>query len=158
MARAERWRPIDGFGGYYQVSDQGRVKSAPRLSTRGGILKQPVGSTGYLIVHLYDHGTRVRMKVHLLVAAAFLGPRPARMETRHLDGDKLNNRLANLAYGTSSDNKLDTVRAGRHRNARKTHCPAGHPYDEANTIRRGGFRYCRACSAARKPARKRAAA
>jgi len=30
-------------------------------------------------------------------------------------------------------------------NARKTHCPYGHPYDEANTIRYGGRRYCKTC-------------
>jgi hypothetical protein len=32
----------------------------------------------------------------------------------------------------------------------KTHCPAGHPYDEANTYRsRSGQRLCRACRAER---------
>lgn len=32
----------------------------------------------------------------------------------------------------------------------KTHCPRGHPYDEANTIRSGGKRYCKACKRARR--------
>src|ERR1039458_9099457 len=32
------------------------------------------------------------------------------------------------------------------RNAAKTHCPQGHPYDEANTkFTRGGWRTCRTC-------------
>ena len=35
------------------------------------------------------------------------------------------------------------------RNARKTHCPQGHPYDEANTLVYNGGRYCRACGAER---------
>ena len=35
--------------------------------------------------------------------------------------------------------------------AQKTHCPQGHPYDEANTCHSGGKRHCRTCS------RKRAA-
>jgi hypothetical protein len=30
-------------------------------------------------------------------------------------------------------------------NAAKTHCPAGHPYDDENTCVSGGKRYCRAC-------------
>jgi len=34
-------------------------------------------------------------------------------------------------------------------NARKTHCPQGHPYDETNTIHYAGRRYCRACRDAR---------
>jgi len=39
-------------------------------------------------------------------------------------------------------------------NARKTHCPQGHPYDEANTYRdHGGHRHCRACARARAAAR-----
>ena len=31
-------------------------------------------------------------------------------------------------------------------NRQKTHCPQGHPYDEANTLVWKGYRYCRACS------------
>jgi site-specific DNA-cytosine methylase len=33
---------------------------------------------------------------------------------------------------------------GEH-NRRKTHCPQGHPYDEANTSVWNGYRYCRTC-------------
>lgn len=36
--------------------------------------------------------------------------------------------------------------------ARRTHCPQGHPYDEANTYFQGGDRRCRACREARKAA------
>lgn len=41
--------------------------------------------------------------------------------------------------------------------AAKTHCPAGHPYDEANTYRWRGERHCRACRRELKRARRRAA-
>lgn len=42
------------------------------------------------------------------------------------------------------------------RNARKTHCPAGHEYDEANTyISASGWRGCRACNRERARARAR---
>lgn len=34
-------------------------------------------------------------------------------------------------------------------NNSKTHCPQGHAYDEANTDRRSGRRFCRACRADR---------
>jgi hypothetical protein len=42
-------------------------------------------------------------------------------------------------------------------NAGKTHCPQGHAYDEANTIRYRGSRFCRACKRerAREYARKK---
>lgn len=31
------------------------------------------------------------------------------------------------------------------KNARKTHCPKDHPYDEANTVIENGKRVCRTC-------------
>lgn len=83
--------------------------------------------------------------MHRLVARAFLGPTDLPL-VRHLNDDPSDNRLANLAYGTSSDNALDSVRNGTHAWATKTHCPKGHPYDEANTIlKAGGRRNCREC-------------
>lgn len=91
--------------------------------------------------------------IHGLVLAAFDGPRPDDLETRHLDGNPTNNRLSNLIYGTGTENQLDRVRHGRHENAIKTHCPQGHPYDEANTYRipsKPRNRYCRACQKARR--------
>lgn len=60
--------------------------------------------------------------------------------------------VEHLFLGTRADNVRDMVEKGRadctaaprHQRA-KTHCPAGHPYDEANTIVRRGARECRAC-------------
>lgn len=44
------------------------------------------------------------------------------------------------------------------RNARKTHCPQGHPYDEANTYRSPrGVRICRTCARDRRAAKRSAA-
>jgi hypothetical protein len=39
----------------------------------------------------------------------------------------------------------DSVRKGRHKEARKTHCPQGHPYDKKNTYTNQGKRYCLTC-------------
>lgn len=56
-----------------------------------------------------------------------------------------------LFSGTVGDNTRDMVAKGRMRgpaylNTLKTHCPQGHPYDEANTIHlRDGGRRCREC-------------
>lgn len=53
---------------------------------------------------------------------------------------------AHLYVGSHQDNMQDCVRRGRHTQANKTHCPAGHPYDEANTIvNPNGERSCREC-------------
>ena len=88
--------------------------------------------------------------MHSLVALAFLGTRPDGFDVRHLDGDRLNCALANLAYGTRSENQRDKRRHGTDHNVAKTHCPKGHPYDEANTrIPPIGGRDCRACDVLR---------
>jgi hypothetical protein len=56
----------------------------------------------------------------------FVGPRPERLECRHLDGDKANNRVENLRYGTRKENAEDMTRHGgsargeRHPQARLT--------------------------------------
>lgn len=131
------WREIPTHAGYF-ASDLGQIKG-PRV-----ILTQRVDPTGYLSVKIRETSQRV----HRLVLAAFDGPAAGR-EGRHLDGNALNNRLSNLAYGTRSDNVLDSVNHGTHVQSRKTHCPAGHGYDEENTYRdRRGRRTCRACNRA----------
>jgi hypothetical protein len=54
--------------------------------------------------------------------------------------------------------RLGELRRGaKHWTARITHCPQGHPYDEANTRMYEGRRYCRACARERARARKAAA-
>lgn len=117
----ERWLDIPGYEGRYQVSDLGRVRSvdhrvpicngATRLM-RGRVLK-PAGSKRdpHLFVVL-GHGAP-GSPVHQLVARAFLGPCPPGCEVRHLDGDPLNNRTDNLAYGSRTENILDVFRIGR---------------------------------------------
>lgn len=120
----------------------------------GRVLRRTPGSHGYLSVVLKDMDRRQNRTVHSLVAAAFYGPRPEGMETRHLDGNPANNRVENLRYGTQSENNLDRVSHGTHHLARKTHCPQGHPYSGANLIvvqRSNGrqTRDCRTCARAR---------
>lgn len=102
---------------------------------------------GYRQVSLWRDGGGHSLFVHALVAQAFIGPRPEGLEVRHLNGDPLDNRPENLAYGTGSDNRADSIRHGTHHQARKTECPQGHPYDSTNTrFTPDGKRKCRACA------------
>ena len=141
----EEWRSIPGFPGY-QVSDRGRILSLRRRTAR--ILKV-TQTDGYGVVSLCCNGRAVIRRVHSLVLLAFAGPRPHGAVTRHLDGNSENNALMNLAYGTQSENIADSIRHGTHRHTRKTACPHGHPYDNANTYRTpAGHRRCRTCAQA----------
>lgn len=143
----EEWRPIPGVSASYEVSDLGRVRSHKRAATQGiRILSTPLDSSGRPSVCVDRHARRV----HNLVTLAFLGPRPDGQETRHLDGDKTNNVLSNLAYGTPKQNMEDSRRLGLLRSMQVTHCPRGHEYDEENTYQRRTktytFRKCRECN------------
>lgn len=153
----EEWRPVIGYEGLYEVSDAGRVRSTRRAGSAGGLRKlHKAKAGGYWIVGLGRAGRQETRHVHALVMEAFVGPRPPGMEVRHVDGDPLNANLSNLAYGTSSENKRDLLRHGRHREAMKTHCPSGHPYDDENTYSppsRPNARNCRTCARERKALR-----
>jgi hypothetical protein len=99
---SERWCAIPDFPAY-EVSDGGRVRSWHRRDPHTGsprLLRTPPGSTGYPHVSLYHTGAhRGRYAaVHLLVLGAFVGPRPGGCVAQHRNGDRIDNRLANLAW------------------------------------------------------------
>ena len=159
---SERWKPVTGYEGIYEVSDHGLVRSLDRTINysngqirrhKGKILSTPLGQrTGYPFVSLHNHGECQVRTVHSLVAETFIGTRPEGMEVCHNDGDRTNNHLDNLRYGTSSDNNLDQLRHGTHTNAAKTHCPLGHELFAENippSIAKRGRRQCLACERAR---------
>lgn len=65
-------------------------------------------------------------------------------------------RPSHLFLGDVRSNTADMCAKGRHANSTKTHCPAGHPYDEANTrLNVRGARECRTCARAAKLRHKR---
>lgn len=153
MDATEEWREIAGHEGLYTVSSLGRVHS-----TRSGrYLKPGTAGRGYATVSLYRGDGIDTRTVHRLVAEAFLGPKPLRLDTCHNNGDLRDNRAANLRYATRNANMRDALIHGTHQEAVKTHCVNGHSLAPENVyIRRtvasdGGLklrRCCKACQAA----------
>lgn len=162
----ETWRPVPGWEGYYAISDMGRVKSLARsvpgrpgvlINKRERLLASQMNASGYLQVWLCRDNRRSQQLVHRLVLLAFAGACPDGQEGCHGDGDKTNNAVANLRWDTRSANTHDKVRHGTHPMAARTHCPAGHPYDDDNTYTTPtGSRMCRRCRAEKKRARRAA--
>lgn len=162
---AEEWRGSPSFPGYF-ISSHGRIASLHKWRGQDGprILRTHPNAFGYPIVQLRVDGAprgRICRSMHVLVAEAFLGPRPAGHEVRHLDGDPLNCRVGNLTYGTHSENERDKIRHGTHASCR-AECVNGHSFAGSNLYVDSvtGHRYCRICTAAnsrRYRARKRAA-
>ena len=90
----EIWRPVIGYGQNYSVSNFGNVRSErTKPGTRKGKVLKPynVGG-GYCTVKL-TNGTKARnLRVHALVAEAFICRRPPGKVANHKNGDPSDNR------------------------------------------------------------------
>jgi hypothetical protein len=111
------WKPVVGFEGIYEVSCTGRLRTLkpqnwshrdyPNLTIRLDGAKNP-----YPVVTL-NHKQRFKtIRVHQIVAWAFLGPQPSKHDVNHKDGNKRNNQASNLEYVTRSQNQLHAQEHG----------------------------------------------
>ena len=111
--QAEEWKEVDGFEGLYEVSNFGRVKSVSRY-VKNGLTEKKINEkilvcsrekkTGYLRVTLCKNGKQKIVKVHRLVAFAFLPNLNNYPQVNHKDEDKSNNRVDNLEWCTAKYN------------------------------------------------------
>lgn len=124
---AEIWKPVPGYEGLYEASDQGRVRSldvrvpmrwgATRIR-RGRILRHNITQTGYPSVMLSKSSQQLRVTVHRIVAVAFgLVDGGDDAEIDHINRDRADPRLVNLRRATSSQNKRVAPTAGRRKRA-----------------------------------------
>lgn len=104
----EHWKSILGYEGIYEVSDQGRVRSARKKQRTfvGKIMKLRLDSDGYSILMLNKIGSPKSLKkVHRLVAEGFI-PNPDNLpEVNHKNGIKIYNVVENLEWSTHADNQ-----------------------------------------------------
>lgn len=167
--QVEKWLPIPGYEGRYEVSNMGEVrgldrtifcKNGTRRFQAGKTLKADRTRTGYLQVSLQDSGKTWRQTVHRLVLLAFVGPCPEGMECCHKNGVRDDNRLINLRYDTHSNNQKDQVTHGTNPWAARTECAKGHPLSGDNLVMDNNKRVCRKCRNSRSNAayRRRCAA
>lgn len=113
----EEWRAVVGYEGWYEVSDHGRVRRvAPGPRTYVGRLMKPqrIGQKpGYWGVQLRRNGQVKTRAVHLLMADAFMPPKPSPLhEINHRDLDSWNNLLTNLEWMTHADNVRHAFQGG----------------------------------------------
>ncbi len=111
----ERWLPVVGFEGFYEVSDMGRVRSVARMSraalgskwTESRVLKNIRSSLGYAVVNMTKGAERKQGSVHRMVLEAFVGECPKGEEACHMNGDRMDGRLENLRWDTRKSNHAD---------------------------------------------------
>lgn len=95
----EIWKDIDGYGGQYQVSNLGRVRSF-RIKSEGVLLKVRPNTDGY---YMAKFGGRT-VAVHRLVAIAFVDGYHDGLQVNHKNEDKADNRACNLEWITFKEN------------------------------------------------------
>lgn len=112
----EEWRDIAGFGGYYQISNTGKVRShgGKNGRNRGEWYLRALSANhdGYLKVRLVKGDRDETQRVHTLVAKAFI-PNPNNFDTvNHKDGNKTNNRVDNLEWADRSQQMIHAYKLG----------------------------------------------
>jgi hypothetical protein len=124
----ERWYPVLGYEGIYEVSTEGRIRriaGGPGTRIKDGkprIVQTHPNSKGYWICNLWKDSKRETIKVHKVVARAFLGDPPediaGEFEIHHKrqkngvpdpEGvpDKNDNRACMLEYQSAYDNMME---------------------------------------------------
>lgn len=114
----EIWKDIKGYIGLYQVSNFGRIKSLRRkiISPTGNYYsKEKILTTnandglGYVRIQLFKNNKSKCVRVHRLVAEAFIPNPYNKRDVNHKNGIKSDNRVENLEWATRSENELHSI-------------------------------------------------
>lgn len=141
-----------------------RVLSATVAGPGGCVLYTGELHRGYGLVT--QPGSKSRARTHRVTYQHFIGPIPAGLHLDHrchtedltcLGGPQCLHRRCVNPHHLEPVTPAENNRRSRGSEARKTHCPQGHPYNETNTrIENDGSRRCRRCASVKRVgARKR---
>lgn len=129
------WKPVPGFEGRYEVSNIGAVRSCTRTVlkknnrsqlVRGKQIRPSRSKDGYLRVNLNtpEGPSRYRtLRIHRIVALAFIPTEDPSQEVNHLNGVRSDNRAVNLEWVTRYQNMDDMLKRNNHRRAIESICP-----------------------------------
>lgn len=108
----EIWKPIEGYEGYFEISNLGRVKSVKRVVKQGNttrnvgekIKKSHIGAYGYSSVTLCKNGKSRDIPIHRLLANAFIPNPYNKSAIDHINTDRTDYSLQNLRWVTPKEN------------------------------------------------------
>ena len=110
----ETWKDVKGFEGFYRISNLGNLWSVKRIITFKDGRKRCFGSQmitssndkdGYKVACLKVNQVKSNVKIHRLVAQAFIENPENKPQVNHLDEVKYNNNYKNLEWATNSENQ-----------------------------------------------------
>ena len=125
----EVWKDIPNYDGYYQVSSFGRVKSLSktintcynsRKVTNERIMSLSIDKMGYPSVRLCKDGSGKTIRVHRLVALAFIPNPDNKKYIDHIDTIRTNNYVTNLRWATPKENANNCISIAKHRERMKS--------------------------------------
>jgi len=107
----EEWRDVVGGGGQYFVSSYGRVcsyggRKGNHLMT---LYVRPEKNKKYAAVSILLNGKRKKVRVHRLVAEAFIPNPNGYKEIDHINGDGTDNNVSNLRWCDRSSNMQNPI-------------------------------------------------
>lgn len=117
----EQWVDVKGFESGYQISNLGKIKSKSRIVDYGwkkALRKEKILKTricpkqGYEYTILSINGVRKTVKIHRLVADAFIINKFNKPSVNHINGIKKDNRASNLEWVTSYENTIHAFKTG----------------------------------------------
>lgn len=111
----EIFKDVEGYEGILQVSNTGKVKKLKHTWFTGNknskrsideYIMKPRLNKGYNVIDVSLNGVKKILKVHRLIAIAFI-PNPENKKfINHKDLDRSNNDLENLEWCTSKENAI----------------------------------------------------
>ena len=108
------FRHCANFSGY-AVGSNGTLWSCRglRCTSAWTMRKLHPNHDGYLYTDIRNNGKRVTVKIAILVAEAFVGPKLHGTELCHNDGSRDNNVPGNLRWDTHTENMRDAAKMNR---------------------------------------------